>query len=74
MQPKYSSPLSFYKDLQKFIQMKRITLDKIKEKLKVYNRVCGLYKKMFENYYDECNESSDLSKEISTIKNSSLKS
>ena len=34
----------------------------------------GLYKKTFENYYDECNEPSDLLKEISTIKNSSLKS
>ena len=54
--------------------MKRIKLDKIKEKLKVYNRVSGLYKKTFENYYGECNESSDLLKEISTIKNSSLKS
>ena len=60
--------------MQKLIQMKRIKLDKIKEKLKVYNRVSGLYKKTFENYYGECNESSDLLKEISTIKNSSLKS
>ena len=47
---KYSYLLSFYDDFQKFIKMKPIKLDKIKEKLRVYNTVSELCNKRFENY------------------------
>ena len=49
--------------MQKLIIEKPTELRKVKEKEKVYNTVIELYKKWFENYYDEYNELSDVKKD-----------
>ena len=49
--------------------MKSLKLDKTKEKEKLHNTMSELYKKRFENYYDEYNKLPDVKKKkISTIK------
>ena len=59
---KYSYLLNSYDNSQKLIKRKPTKLGKIKEKEKGYNTVTELYKRRFENYFDEYNEFSDVKK------------